>query len=84
MTNADLRQRAQAIINLMDQADEIKAEIADLFEAAKGAGYTPKALRQAIKVHRLDANRRATHDSAQMDFEMYLAELEGNAISEAA
>jgi len=77
MTNSDLRDRADKIIRLMEQADDLKTEIADRFEDAKNAGYTVKALRKAIKLHRMEADKRAKHESEQMDLEMYLAELEG-------
>lgn len=76
-TNSDLRDRADKIIRLMEQADDLKTEIADRFEDAKSAGYTVKALRKAIKLHRMEADKRAKHESEQMDLEMYLAELEG-------
>lgn len=77
MTNSDLRSRAQTIVALMDQADEIKTEIADRFQDAKNAGLTVSALRTAIRIHRLDGAKRAKHDAAQMDLEMYLSEIEG-------
>lgn len=77
MTNSDLKQRAEKIIALMDQADEIKTEIADRFQDAKNQGFTVAALRKAIKVARLDGDKRAKHESAQLDFEMYLSEIEG-------
>lgn len=77
MTNSDLRDRAEKIIRLMDQLDEFKTEITDRFEDAKSAGYTVKALRKAIKLHRMDGDKRKKHESEQLDFESYLAELEG-------
>lgn len=77
MTNSDLRSRAKTIVALMDQADEIKTEIADRFQDAKHAGFTVSALRSAIRIHRLDGDKRKKHDAAQMDLELYLSELEG-------
>lgn len=84
MTNSDLRERADKIMALMDQADEIKTEIADRFADARNQGFTVSALRRAIKVARMDANQRARHDNEQMDLELYLDEIEGKAISVAA
>lgn len=73
----DLHDRVQKIIALMEAADDLKTEISDRFEDAKNAGYTTAALRRAIKVHRMDADKRAKHESAQLDFETYLGEIEG-------
>ena len=77
MTNSDLSRRAQQIITLLDQIDELKLAIAEAYDDAATDGYTKSALRAAIKIHRLDAERRRKHDQAQMDLEMYLSELEG-------
>lgn len=77
MTNSDLRSRASTIITLMDQADEIKTEIADRFADAKNSGLTVSALRKAIKLHRLDATAREKHETEQTDLLMYLEEIEG-------
>ena len=79
MTNSDLRDRASKITALMDQADDIKTEIKDRYDDAKNAGYTVAALKRAIKLARMDADKRAKHDAAQMDLELYLAEIEGRA-----
>jgi uncharacterized protein (UPF0335 family) len=84
MTNSDLRDRANKIIRLMEQRDEIAVEITDRFQDAKNAGFTVSALKRAIKVSRLDADKRAKHESEQMDLEMYLAEIEGRPLREAA
>ena len=79
MTNSDLSERARKIMALMDQADDLKTEIKDRYDDAKNAGYTVAALKRAIKIARMDADKRAKHEAAQMDLELYLAELEGRA-----
>lgn len=85
MTNSDLRERAERIAKLEEIATEAKADVKAAYDAARSAGYTPSALRKAIKIHTLDASKRAKHDSEQMDLEMYLAEIEGrNVMREAA
>ncbi len=84
MTNSDLRQRAEHIGRLMDQRDDLSADIKGAFEAAKSVGFNAAALKAAIKIARLDATKRAKHDSAQMDLELYLAELEGRQMEAAA
>lgn len=77
MTKSDLRDRASEIIALMEQADDIRVEIKDRFDDAKNAGYTVAALRKAIKLHRMEAYKRKKHEAEQLDFESYLAALEG-------
>lgn len=77
MTNSDLRQRAQSIARMMDDADETRREITEAMNDAASAGYTKAALRAAIKIHRLDPEKRARHDQAQMDLVLYLEEIEG-------
>ena len=84
MTNSDLRSRALEIIRLQEVAEEAKEAVKVAFEVAENVGFTKKALRQAIKVHRMDADKRAKHDSEPMDLELYLAEIEGRRLSEAA
>lgn len=81
---SDLRQRASHISALMDQRDDIDVEIKAAFEIAKSQGYNASALRKAIKIHRMDDKRREKHDTAQGDLMLYLEEIEGAAIREAA
>jgi uncharacterized protein (UPF0335 family) len=83
-TNSDLRQRALRIIQLEEAAEEAKADVKAAYDAAASVGFTKKALRAAIKIHRLDADKRAKFDSAQMDLELYLAEIDGRELAEAA
>ena len=48
-------------------------------------GYNAKALKAALKVARMDADRRAKHDADQSDLIIYLDEIEGkSAMREAA
>lgn len=77
MTNSDLTRRAKQIISVLDQIDEMKMAVAEAYDDAASEGYTKSALRAAIKIHRLDQERRRKHDQAQMDLEMYLSELDG-------
>jgi uncharacterized protein (UPF0335 family) len=84
MRNSDLKQRAESIMRLMEQRDEISADIKAAFEAAASVGYNSKAMRKAIKLASMDADKRAKHESEQMDLELYLAELEGTNQREAA
>ena len=77
MTNSDLRERAERIAKLEEIASEAKADVKAAYDAAKSAGYSASALRKAIKVHTLTADKRAKFDTEQDDFELYLARLDG-------
>ena len=77
MINSDLKQRAEAIIRAEEALEDAKADLKALYDAAKSDGYTATVLKRAIKIHRLNVDKRARHDSEQMDLEMYLAEIEG-------
>jgi uncharacterized protein (UPF0335 family) len=83
-SNSDLARRIAAIASLEDQRKDITTEIADRYQDAKNQGYNVPSMRRAVKVNRMDASKRAKHDSDQMDFEMYLAEVEGRQLREAA
>ena len=82
MTN--LHYFAKRIAALEDQAEAIKADIKDEYGVAASKGFNAKALKAAIKVHRMDADRRAKHDADQSDLIIYLDELEYRNIKEAA
>lgn len=84
MTNSDLRERAAHIARLQEQADEIKADIAAAYQAAKSAGYNPKALKAAVKIAAMESDKRAAHEQQQMDIELYLAEIEGKRLEAVA
>lgn len=84
MTNSDLSQRACRLIELEEAAEEAKLDVKAAYDAAASAGYTAKALKRAVKRVRMTAEQRAKHDSEQMDLELYLAEIEGRTVREAA
>lgn len=84
MTNSDLKQRAESIMRLIEQRDELSADIKAAFDAAKSVGFNAAAMRKAIRIATLDSDKRAKHESEQMDLELYLAEIEGKALREAA
>mgnify|MGYP002130419719 CR=1 FL=1 len=84
MTNSDLRQRAERIGSLLDQRDDIDVEIKAAFEIAKNDGFNPKELRRAIKVHRMDDKQRAKHDRDAEQSDLFLAEIEGRSMRDAA
>jgi uncharacterized protein (UPF0335 family) len=73
---SDLRDRAESIMRLMEQRNELNLDIKAAFEAAASAGYNAKAMKKAIKVASMDADKRAKHEQEQGDLLLYLQELE--------
>ena len=84
MTNSDLRRRAEQIERLTAEIDELRLALAEAYDDAAAEGYSKSALRKAIKVHTMDARKRAKFDQEQGDIELYLAELDGRTMQEAA
>jgi uncharacterized protein (UPF0335 family) len=81
-SNSDLKTRALELIRRHEAVEQAKEDLKAAYDAAESVGFTKKALRAAIKIHRLDADKRAKHDSAQMDLELYLSEIEGRRAAE--
>ena len=81
-SNSDLRQRAESIARLQTEVDEAKLALDDAYADAASAGYSTTALRKAMKIHSLTADKRAKHDQEQTDLELYLAEIEGREAAE--
>ena len=80
----DLDYFAKRIAGLEDQAEAIKADVKDEYATAASKGYNAKALRKAIKISRMDADKRAKHESEQSDLLIYLDQLEGKLVMEPA
>lgn len=83
-SNSDLKTRAQQIMRLTEQREEITLDIKAAFDAAASVGFNKAAMRKAIKIASMDGEKRAKHDAGQMDLEIYLAEIEGRNVREAA
>lgn len=84
MTNSDLRARALTISALIEQRDDISAEIKACYDSAASAGFNKSAMRKAIKVAGMSDEKREKHESEQSDLLLYLAEIEGRQMREAA
>lgn len=84
MTNSDLKARAQTIQSLIEQRDDISAEIKACYDSAASAGFNKSAMKKAIKVASMSEDKREKHDTEQMDLELYLREIEGRQMREAA
>lgn len=83
--NTEVARFAARLGRLEEERAALVADIRDVYAEAKAQGLTPGALRKALKIHRLDADKRKKHDAEQMDLELYLAALEGaDAMQEAA
>lgn len=84
MTNSDLRARAERLAKLQEAVKDAQDDLKGAYDAAASAGYSKAALRKAVKIHTLEGQKRAKYDSEQMDLELYLAEIEGRSMREAA
>ena len=54
MENGQLQQYIDKIERLNEQVDELKADVREVYAEAKGAGFDIKALREVIKLRKLD------------------------------
>lgn len=54
MENGQLQQYIDRIERLNEQVDELKADVREVYAEAKGAGFDIKALREVIKLRKLD------------------------------
>ena len=77
MTNSDLKQRAERLRKLEEAVEEARLDLKAAYDAAASDGYNKSALKKAMKIHAMDGAKRAKHESAQMDLEVYLREIEG-------
>lgn len=44
--------------NLMDEADDIKSDISNIYHGAKAIGFSTPQLRAAMKIHRMTPDKR--------------------------
>jgi uncharacterized protein (UPF0335 family) len=70
----DLKSLADRINRLLDEKAGIGADIGDIYQEAKSAGYVPKVLRKVIALTRMDQSKRAEEETLQG---LYEAELDG-------
>ena len=54
MENEILQTYIDRIENLNEQVDELKADIREIYSEARGAGFDVKAIREVIKLRKLD------------------------------
>lgn len=54
MENGQLQQYIDRIERLNEQVDELKADIREIYAEARGAGFDVKAIREVIKLRKLD------------------------------
>ncbi len=80
----DLTYFAKRIAGLEDQREAIKADLKDEYAVAASKGFNAAALKKAIKIARMDADKRAKHEAEQSDLILYLEALEGKALEQAA
>ena len=78
-SRSDLRQRAESLAKLQEAVEEARLDLKAACDSAKSAGYSASALRKAIKVHTMTAEKRAAYEDEQTQLELYLGEIEGKA-----
>ena len=54
MENGQLQTYIDRIEKLNEQVDELKADIREIYAEARGAGFDVKAIREVIKLRKLD------------------------------
>ncbi len=68
-TREKLRQTVAKIERLEEEKKEVSEQIKDVYAVAKAIGFDTKALRQTIKLRKVD---RAKREEAEMILETYL------------
>lgn len=74
--NNRIAEIARNVIRLEEQRKTAATGIKEAYAAAKAEGFTPKALRGAIRIANMTSDQRAKHDAEQIDLETYLAALD--------
>lgn len=83
-TNSDLRQRAESILRLIEQRDELSADIKAAFDAAKSVGFNAAAMRKAVRIAAMSSKKRQKYEAEAEEVQLYLFEIEGRSMKEAA
>lgn len=61
--NGQLKSIVERVNNLMNDRDEVSADIREVFAEAKSAGYDLPALRAIIRAQREDAEKRKAREA---------------------
>ena len=68
-----------AFVERIEREETEKAEIAagikDIYAEVKSAGFTPKTVRQLVKIRMADASARAKMAEESEELELYMAEV---------
>ncbi len=83
-TNSDLKQRAESILRLIEQRDELSADIKAAFDAAASVGFNKSAMRKAVRIAAMSSKTRQKYEAEAEEVQLYLAEIEGREMREAA
>ena len=71
-TKEKLRQTIDRIERLEEEKKEVAEQIKEIYAEAKAFGFDTKALRQVIRIHKVD---RAEREEQEMVLDTYLAAL---------
>lgn len=69
---SSIKSYVERIERLEEEKKEIQRDIKDIYQEAKAAGYNKKALKQVIKLRKMDPDSRETLTS---DVDLYFNEL---------
>lgn len=61
------------INKMMDERDELNADIREIIAEAKGEGFSPPILRKAVRVSRMDKTKRQEEEAL---LDLYLSALD--------
>lgn len=84
MTDGKLKSLFDRINRLLDEKAALTADIADVFQEVKSAGYIPKVLRTVIRRARADQSKLAEEDAIQELYESALTGRQRKAVEMAA
>lgn len=66
---------ADRVSRLLDERDAITEDVRDIFAEAKGAGFEVGALKKAVAVKRMPAEKRKKWHEEQEHLDLYLTKL---------
>ena len=75
MTNANIKQFAEELSDVLIKAEDLKVEAAAIIQAAKEAGVNVKALRKVAKELTMQADKLAARYADEEQLDMFRAQV---------